>query len=240
MTGKCVSAVVPRSSMARADADAMYALFARYYLRVDRATFDRDLDEKDWVLLLRDELGDVRGFTTLKLFEITVLGRPLRAIFNGNTIIDRDCWGDQELGRAWCRFMADVALEAPSAPLYWFLICSGYRTYLYLPFFFRDFYPRCDGGTPAFEAALIDHLGKMKYPQEYADGLVRVREPRECLLSDLAVPPPHKLSNPHIKYFVDRNPGYLRGDELVCVTEFSLENTRRYAHDALANSVVLR
>jgi len=240
MPEKCVSSVVARLSISRADADAMYALFGHYYLKVDRVTFDRDLEEKDWVLLLRDGSGDVRGFTTLKLFDVTVHGRPLRAIFNGNTIIDRDCWGDQELGRAWCRFMADLKLETSSVPLYWFLICSGYRTYLYLPFFFRDFYPRHDNKTPAFEAVLIDHLGRMKYPQEYADGVVRVREPRECLQSDLAVPPPHRVSNPHVKYFVDRNSGYLRGDELVCVTEFSLENTRRTAHDALANSAVLR
>lgn len=240
MPEKCVSSVVARSSIGHADADAMYGLFAQYYLRVDRVTFDRDLDEKDWVLLLRNGSGDIRGFTTLKLFDVTIQGRTLRAIFNGNTIIDQACWGDQELGRAWCRFMADRKVEAPSVPLYWFLICSGYRTYLYLPFFFRDFYPRHDSETPAFEADLIDHLGRMKYPQEYADGMVRVREARECLQSDLAVPPPHKLSNAHVKFFVDRNAAYLRGDELVCITEFSLENTRRYAHDALANSAVLR
>jgi hypothetical protein len=117
-------------------------------------------------------------------------------------------------------------------PLYWFLICSGYRTYLYLPLFFHEFAPRYDRPTPEFEHALIDTLGRMKYPDEYADGVVHVRRPRECLRPDLAVPRPAKLDNPHVRFFFERNPGCLRGDELVCVTEFSLANTRRLANAA--------
>ena len=70
----------------------------------------------------------------------------------------------------------------------------------------------------------------MKFPKEYRQGIVRVEEPRECLDLDLAIPSEHKLRNPHIRFFVEKNKDYLRGDEMVCLTEFTIENTKRTAH----------
>ncbi len=226
--------VVPRTEIDPATRDRLYALFDRYYRKVDRATFDRDHEEKDWILLLSDPDGVVQGFTTLKLYDLEILGRRVRAVFNGNTIIDRAAWGEQELVRTWCRFMAELRASEPGIPLYWYLICSGYRTYLYLPLFYRRFFPSCERETPPFEQSLLDTLGKMKFPDEYRAGVVHVQESRECLDPEIAVPPPHKLENPNIRFFVERNPGYLRGDELVCLTEFSVENTRRTAHEIAA------
>ena len=227
---KLTGRVVPRLAVNRWLTDRMYQLFTRFYAQVDRATFERDQEEKDWVLLLSDAEGTVRGFTMLKLYELEVQGRQLRAVFSGNTIIDRAFWGEQELVATWCRFMARLKRRRPDLPLYWFLISGGYRTYLYLPLFFHDFYPRFDRPTPDFERVLIDTLGRMKFPDEYRDGVVRVSRPRECLRPDVALPRPAKRNNPHVRFFFERNPGCLDGDELVCVCEFSLANTKRLAH----------
>jgi hypothetical protein len=229
--------VVPQAAVDAALQERLYELFGRFYDHVDRETFDRDQAEKDWVLLLSDDQGTVQGFTTLKHLEVNVLGRPVRAVFSGNTIIDREFWGEQELVATWCRFLARLKRERPAAALYWFLICSGYRTYLYLPLFFHEYYPSCERATPAFERALIDTLGRLKFPEEYSDGVVHVRRPRECLRPELALPRPAKLKHPHVRFFFEKNPGCLRGDELVCVTEFSLTNTKRLAH-AMAQEVL--
>ncbi len=231
--GRLTASVVEVPSLGAPVTDRLYDLFTRYYGRSDRATFDRDLAEKGWVLLLSDEAGAIQGFTTIMLLETELEGRRLRAAFSGNTIIDRSFWGEQELVRSWCRFLGELRLAAPDVPLYWFLICSGYRTYLYLPLFFETFYPRGDRPTPPFEGALIDHLGRLKFPEEYRDGVVRVREPRECLRPDLAVPLPRKLENPHIRFFFERNPGSARGDELVCVTRIDPDNMKRLARSAV-------
>jgi hypothetical protein len=236
-TGGLAGHVIGRQAIDACLTNRLYELFARFYAHPDRAAFERDQDEKDWVLLLSDADGVVQGFTTLKLYELEVLRRRIRAVFSGNTIIDRQFWGEQELVASWCRFIAGLRHEDLATPLYWFLICSGYRTYLYLPLFFHDFYPRYDRPTPAFERALIDTLGRMKFREEYRDGVVHVAMPRECLTPELAVPRPSKLNNPHVRFFLEQNPGYLDGDELVCVTEFSLENTKRLAH-AMAREVL--
>ena len=225
--------VLARETVDGAVVERLYELFVAYYHDVDRSMFDRDWEEKDWALLLRDVEGTVRGFTTMKLYDLDIFGCRVRAVFNGNTITDQACWGEQELVRTWCRFMAELKMDAPSVPLYWYLISSGFRTYLFLPLFFRDFVPRCDRQPAAFEAELRDYLGRMKFPEEYRDGMIRVAKPRECLRPELAVPSPAKLRNAHVRFFVEQNPGYLRGDELVCLAEYSLENTRRTARKAL-------
>lgn len=222
--------VLPMAAMDRSLEGRLFELFSRYYLHVDRSQFERDQAEKDWVLLLTDARGEAQGFTTLQRFEIEIQGRHLQVVFSGNTIIDRAYWGSQELVVSWCRFMAQLLKEKSDLPLYWFLISSGYRTYLYLPLFFHRYYPCCTCVTPAFEQQLIDSLGRLKFPNEYWDGVVRVARPRECLVPEIAVPDAGKRDNPHIRFFLERNPGAWRGDELVCVTEFSLENTRRLAH----------
>ena len=233
---RLTGAVEPCDSLDGADVERLFRLFSRYYRHVDHPTFERDWNEKDWVLLLRDDRGAIRGFTTMKLYEVEVLGRIVRAVFNGNTIIDQNYWGEQTLVQVWCEFMAALKSKAPTVPLYWYLISSGYRTYLYLPLFFRAFFPRHDQVTPLFERKLIDFLGRMKFPSEYEDGIVRVAEERECLLGNLAPPSAAKLRNRHVQFFVEKNSGYRRGDELVCLAEFSLDNTRRTAHRALLDT----
>lgn len=233
MTQQLTGTVVQREALSRREVSRLYELFQGYYSHVGRREFDEDLREKDWVLVLRDPTGKVQGFTTMKLYDRQVLGRRVRAVFNGNTIIDQAFWGEQELVRTWCRFMAGLKMEAPRVPLYWFLICSGYRTYLFLPLFFKQYHPAVKGRGFSFERHLCDYFGQLKFPQEYTGGVVRVKRPRECLRQEIAQPTPAKLRNPHVQFFVEQNPGYLRGDELVCMAEYSLANTRRMAHQAL-------
>ena len=97
--------------------------------------------------------GTVRGFSTQRVLAATVEGTRVRAIFSGDTVIDRAYWGEQELVRGWSRFAGAVRAEAPETPLFWFLISKGYRTYLYLPLFFARYFPRHDAPTPPFEQA---------------------------------------------------------------------------------------
>lgn len=227
---KLTGAVIPREEVHSSEVDRMYELFSQLYLHLDRDRFNADLAEKDRVLLLSDSNGIIQGFTTLKLYQAEVEGKRLQAMFNGNTVIHPEFWGEQELVATWCQFMAETKKQTPDLSLYWFLICSGYRTYMYLPLFFNEFYPRYDREPPAFERMLIDHLGKRKYPREYHNGIIHVEEPRECLTPELAEPPAHKKKNPHVSFFLEQNPGWTRGDELVCIADFTLANTRRRAH----------
>lgn len=234
------SETVPVERLSGAERDAMYALLVENYENVNRPCFEADLFEKDCAILLRDSQDhSLRGFSTQKLMRFHVDGRPLRAVFSGDTIIARSHWGEQELGRAWGYFVSDLRAEEPEVPLYWFLISKGYRTYLFLPLFFRQFFPRYDQVTPALEQKILDALAIARYPDFYVrdSGLIVFPESHGNLNHALAEIAPHRLRNPHVQFFLSKNPRFAEGHELACLAEISAENMRSYGARILSENV---
>jgi hypothetical protein len=225
------SRIVPVVEIAPADAGTMYEIFARHYDCVSPDQFLLDLSEKDCVLVLRDANRAICGFSTQKVFRVSVEGTPVRAVFSGDTIVDRAYWGEQELGRCWCRYVSSVYWEEPDVPLYWFLISKGYRTYLYLPLFFESFYPNCQAATPAFEQRLLETLAAAKFPDHYRpeSGLIEFPQSQGQLKPHFAEIPARRLRDPHVQFFLRRNPAYASGHELACLAEISPANMKLFA-----------
>jgi len=231
------SEIVPVPALASGERRHLFDLFARHYEHVTWPRFEADLVEKDCVVLLRDGVtGEVRGFSTQKVIPAVVQGRRLRALFSGDTIIDPAFWGDQELIRGWCRFAGALRSADPATPLYWLLISKGYRTYLYLPLFFTRYYPSPSEATPPFEQDVIDALATQKFGDCYrrASGTLEFPERLGNLIPRLAAVPPARQRDPRVRFFLQRNPTYTLGTELVCLAEISPGNMRSIAARALA------
>ena len=212
---------------------AMFRLLARCFEDADEAVFEADLGEKDTVILLTDPGGEVQGFTTSRTYTETVGGAPVRVLFSGDTLVAPEAWGTPLLHRAWVRVAMDRR-AAHDSPLWWMLICSGYRTYRYLPLFFQRFWPRFDETTPGHVQAIMDGLATARYGARYEDGVVRI--PGGRLRPGVSEVPPHRERDPHVAHFLRMNPGHARGDELVCLAEFHPGNFTR-ALDRLAATV---
>lgn len=224
--------VVRTAGLSEADAETLFELFSRYYRAVNWPRFEADLREKDYVILLRDSrTGSLQGFSTQKILRATVLDHEVRAVFSGDTVIDPAYWGEQELVRSWCSFAGRVRSEEPETPLYWFLITKGYRTYLYLPVFYHDYYPRHDGPTPVFDQAVLDVLARSKFGSFYQSRAGTIRFPRSMghLAPELAVVPPGRQEDLRVRFFLDRNPDYAKGTELACLTEVCEANMKSIA-----------
>lgn len=222
----------PISTVGEADLHRLFDVFERHYDRVSFDQFRADFLEKDYVILLKDEEQDVvRGFSTLVLYDRVVLGEPLKLLFSGDTVIDQDYWGQQALSRTWCSLAGKIKAEYPDAKLYWLLITKGHRTYLYLPLFFHEFYPRYDQPTPHFEQEVIHDFGRFKYGKHYdpVRGILSFDNPHGQLRTDLADIPAAQLKNPHVRFFQERNTRYRTGEELICVTRLEAENMKALA-----------
>ena len=57
-----------------------------------------------------------------------------------------------------------------------------------------------------------------------ATGIVRFREGATPLRAGVAEVGEERRRNPHIRFFLERNPGHVRGDELVCLTRLGVDN----------------
>jgi hypothetical protein len=210
----------------------MFELMLASFEGLDRSTFLRDLEEKDWVILLTNGSGRIVGFSTQMLSTAEVEGRLVRAIFSGDTIVDPEYWGQTELVRLWGRFVLQMLDRYGDEPLYWFLICMGYKTYRFLPVFFHEFFPHYNVETPLHEQTILNSLATTRFPETFDPqaGVVRPMENRVRLRPGVADIDPWREKNPHIRFFAHRNPGHIDGDELVCIAPLSRENLKPRAH----------
>lgn len=230
--------LVRRTDLTTAERRAMQRLLAAHFEGVTSAAFARDLDEKDWVVLLEED-GRLTGFTTLLCWETEVAGEPLAVVYSGDTIVDRDARGSAALPQAWIAAVRAIheGRAAGGAPgggagaggerrLFWLLLTSGFRTYRFLPVFWRDFHPRPAGPPPAAATrALLDALARERLGNAYLPdlGIARLATP-QVLAPDQRQVPPGKLADPYVAFFLARNPGWTAGDELVCLTEIAATN----------------
>jgi hypothetical protein len=204
----------------------MFALMQQYYLGVAWPHFVHDLNSKQWVVLVADRAsGEVRGFSTLACFQVCHNLQPATMLFSGDTIMDRACWGDTTLHRVLGRHMLHMAAATPGEAVYWFLICSGYKTYRMLPVFFREFYPTCQRPTPPCMRQLRDIAAHQRFGACYdaAHGIVRLEHatPLRAGVADIDA---RRLRDPHVAFFAASNPGHTAGDELVCLARLETAN----------------
>ena len=116
------------------------------------------------MLLEERESGQPAGFSTQKRLFLSVDGEPLAALFSGDTIVRPQFWGEPTLARAWARLAFDFAEAERPLRAFWFLICSGYKTYRFLPVFFRASPPTPRGAYSSRDAAYPGCLRRVSVP----------------------------------------------------------------------------
>lgn len=219
-----VGGLCARDSLSREQRDDMYALLARYFEGVTRALFERDLAAKDWVIDVRRG-AELVGFTSLRVVTLTFEGTPIIALYSGDTIVAPEAWGTPALAKAWIAGVNRIRATFLGRRCFWLLLTSGYRTYRFLPVFWRAFHPHFERPTPHVMQSLLEHLAHAEYGNQFdaSAGLVRLAHPQR-LRGPLAHVPRGREINPHIAYFLRRNPGHRFGDELACITEICDDN----------------
>ncbi|MCF8059898.1 MAG: hypothetical protein K9K67_11415 [Bacteriovoracaceae bacterium] len=209
--------------------DDMFSVFSKYYSNTNKEIFLKDLSNKDSVFLLLDKAShSIKGFSTIKNIMIDFEGRMVRGVFSGDTIIEKDYWGQGTLGVSFLKYLFWQKIKKPFEPLYWFLISKGYKTYLLMANNFPDHYPRFERITPVKEKHLIDGFSKSLYGDYYCEntGVISFSKvtvsTKDCLKEEVS-PISNELmaSNKRIEFFAKLNPNWHQGDELSCVAQMT-------------------
>ncbi|MEN8180069.1 MAG: hypothetical protein ABFS39_15815, partial [Pseudomonadota bacterium] len=209
--------------------NAMSDIYLAHYDSSDAALFRNDLAGKSEALLVYKNQVLV-GFTLYELYQRNWQGRPINIIYSGDTVVDRAHWGQQALAFSWIARAGQIKRQEPDTPLYWFLIVKGHRTYRYLPTFSRSFHPHWSKQHADLKQ-LADWLAAKKFGNAYDpfSGVIRFTQSRGHLKTAYAHPTDRELNKDSVRFFLQRNPGYLAGHELVCLCELSKANLKPLA-----------
>ncbi|MAZ47879.1 MAG: hypothetical protein CME65_04910 [Halobacteriovoraceae bacterium] len=236
---KCTNKKV--TELAACDIEAMHLLFSKYYHNANFSQFKEDLMQKDYVFVLRDKSSlEIKGFSTIVELSSQVNQKSVRGFFSGDTVIDREYWGQGTLGVAFLGFLFIQKLKRPFTPLYWFLISKGYKTYLLMANNFKTHYPRFEQKTPKVMQGLIDTFAMQLYGEHYDSkkGVITYSQHetklKDCLKSHVTpITEDMKIKNKRIEFFAHNNPQWEKGDELACLAKMTLSMPFYYQYKIL-------
>ncbi|MDB4893312.1 MAG: hypothetical protein JWL61_5167 [Gemmatimonadetes bacterium] len=218
------------SSLDASTRAAAFTLFRATYENACRDRFDHDLAEKQHIILLYDSVTDaLKGFSTVLVREIATPSGAATVVFSGDTVIDREYWGQKQLQLAFARLLVTLKLRAPWRPLYWFLVSKGYRTYLLLANSFPLSVPRVGVSDDNTLRSVLDDLAAERFGEQYdrERGVVRYATPHERVRDGVAPVTTAALRSAHVRFFVERNGEHADGVELACLADVRLGDLAR-------------
>jgi len=221
---KLKGCVVKIENLTDRDISEMYELMAKFYDNIEKKVFLEDLYDKGYCAVLRDSEGLIRGFSTQKVVNFLVDGKEIHGIFSGDTIIHKSYWGSIEIFRVLIDFFLDIG--AKYEIFYWLLVVKGYKTYKILPTFFKEFYPNRLRDTPPKMQKIMDNFGETFYPDEYnkKSGVLEYGKIKDRLKDGVADITEKRLEDKDVQFFCEKNPNYLKGNDMVCITKLSKNN----------------
>lgn len=214
-----------------ADVLKMYGIFQRYYENADLDTFLRDMSKKTGVFLLRRRSDrEIVGFSTVATMDLLVDGKPIKGVFSGDTIIERDYWGSRALPLAFFLYLVRVVLRHPLTPVFWLVISKGYKTYLLLTNNFFRFYPHPDNRYQEYQSIIPQYCERL-FPGYYnaERGILDFGHDYQRLKADVApINDEVRRASQAVAFFEARNPEWHRGTELPCVGRAGFSDAFRY------------
>ena len=230
-----------REELTERQRSQMLALMQLCYAGVSAERFLKDLEDKQYVILMSlRRTGELVGFSTLRVAEDLMGGRPVELVYSGDTVIHPDHWGQKELQVQFARFTTWRRLRRPLRPLLWLLLSGGYKTYLLSVNNFPRTLPRHDWEPPEERVTFMRTLATRWFGSQYdaERGVLRFEQQHYRVRDGVAPIDRAAAAHPHIAFFAARNPGHVDGDELVCLTEVRLRDLARSVGRILVKQVL--
>jgi hypothetical protein len=200
----------------------MYQLLDKHYANVNWHDFISDLSEKQWVILLFSmDSEKLAGFSTQML--ISPGSQPgfenILVLYSGDTIIAHEYWGSVTLPVAFLQLVYKIQKLYPEKRIFWMLISKGLRTYKFLSVFLNEYFPNHLSETPENIRELMVIMGTKKFGPRFRSetGIIEAEVGGQFLKEEFQ--PAENTNNAVARFFFTRNPGYNKGDELLCLAE---------------------
>ncbi len=233
-SSKLTYSLISIKDIIQSSLERMYLIMEQNYSSVSFPAFENDLKNKQFIGILKDVDNQIQGFTTYAINPFELGTFEYNILFSGDTIISPKYWGSQELVKGWCKTVGGLIAGTPEKKWYWFLLSKGHRTYMYLPLFFEKYYPALNKSEEADLFPIIDKCANAMYgPNWKPEKRVITFEKSHGELKEIHTETTLKKvkSNVYIDFFLQKNPGFERGDELTCMAELRVDNMKRFTRN---------
>jgi hypothetical protein len=211
-------------SLTPAELDEIWVVTDRY-VDTTRAVYEKKLKTVPEVGLWRTRDGQLVGLVSLDVYRTTFNGRESIIFYTSSVVIETAFRGRNLVVRTGLQMVLREKLKRPWLPAYWFFDTFSYKSYLLLPHYFREFWPRRDRKAPPETWAFIDHLARGRYGSDWIpDRGVVHRSGHKRLRAETAPVTAITLLDVHVRFFENANPGHREGDMLVCLAPLSFGN----------------
>jgi hypothetical protein len=205
----------------------LYTLFSKYYDNSDFSVFEKDFYKKSDVIILKDIDDKIYGFSTIEIININIENSEKIVLFSGDTIIDKNYWAKNDLHIVFGKYLLKLLEIYKENEIFWLLISKGYRTYKYLPLYFKNFFPDYKKESLTnIENKILDTVLENKFGKYYdkENKIVRFYDKKDRLKKEFAVVEKEKLNDKYIEFFIKKNPFYYNGEELCCICQICFDN----------------
>lgn len=221
--------------------EQMLSLVQSYYAELNEAIFLRKLTQKDLIVFLKDkEL--IIGFTAIELINFVFNGEQIKIVLAEETVISKEYWHQQNLSLLWLQPIFALREQEKHKKWYWIVPASNYLSYQAMTLFFPEFYPRRNQVMPSKMKQLVHDFSRWKYKQGFdaVKGTVSFKNLGISLTKELSDVMFEKFDDPHMRYFISKNPYYHQGDHLICLAEINQENITPFGESILKQKDLLQ
>lgn len=208
--------------------ESCYNLLKNHFDGVSYESFLSDLEEKEYIACLSvsssipDQPVMIGGFSTMMTKEIIIDGVIQKIVFSGDTIVDHEHRRSFGLGKCLGTYFL-LKLKEGSENLWYVLLSKGCGTYKAMGFMFNEFTPSPSSRNEAEVSIATQFLTEKYHGREIRNQTVlkaggdaqRLKETSSDLNTN---------SDTLDQFFLDINPWYASGDELICIARVHLDN----------------
>jgi CRP-like cAMP-binding protein len=217
--------------------DSLYEVHRRIFDGVEREAFARYVVESKaehtWLLLHKNEAGELVGYFALHIFEKQLGDEPL-AVFRAEAGLLREYRGGNVTVRFWMEWVLRYVLKHPGRRVFYMGSLVHPSSYWLVAQHCGEVWPRRDLETPPELLAFMDTLAT-----EF--GLEKVHPDRPLVRKvgwrtrETEVEREYwaHCDKPEVRYFLEANPGYGEGHGLVAVVPITPKNLRSIARSLL-------
>ncbi|MFY1620952.1 hypothetical protein [Micromonospora sp. WMMD736] len=215
----------PVVTLDKATLDRMWALYAPHH-NMTRSEFEDKLATLDEVaLFIRRKDRALIGFCGLRHLVVRpATGRPVATFYMGLTYLEPEFRSSGLTQWMVVRRVLGPLLSPRFGRVYFWCDCLTYRPYLAMARNLGEYYPCPTRATSDEVLEVITTLGKTYYGDCFDEQFGTVRKPLRRINEHEAHVSAADVEDPDISFYLERNPGYDRGDGLIAICPMGVRN----------------